>query len=588
MLATLKEVTFTQNAGQRSGMKFSFARGARPLEGYTIQRGVGRGGFGEVYFAVSDAGKELALKRIERNLEIELRGVSQCLNLKHPHLVDLYDIRYDSQGGAWVVMEYMTGDSLAQVLSRHPQGLPHDEIFRWCRGLLAGLAYLHEQGLVHRDLKPGNLFDDAGTIKIGDYGLSKFIAHSKQSGHTESVGTLHYMAPEIGRGSYGKEIDIYALGVLLYEMITGHVPYDGESAQEIIMRHLTEDPPVAHLPPRFRHVVERALQKDPAHRFASVREMAQLLLPPVEANPLLPSAVVRADVVPSDVMRTEPVAGNDKSVDVVPVALAVAKAGKSAKTAAPTTAPRGAYPPRDKARSATTNVSPTGGLRIRSWHEMLRDRLRGKTPHERLQELVSSWLAAGFVAALLGVLLLLLNDQFETNQQSITLYAWITLSAATTSGAILAVGKWCEGVESDGARRRLVMLALGLMCGACVFGLAQWLLLDLQVRNPRGSLPHTMYAADGTLKLPLFMIYFALLLALPRWWKQTDPLRRARVQLWPVIACVLLGWLLGCLWPLPQPAGSMLIAVVSLTTQLAATWITTAEREQARQEYRRL
>src|SRR5262245_66023457 len=93
-------------------MKFAFASGSRPLEGYTLKRGIGRGGFGEVYFATSDAGKEVAVKHIERNLEVELRGVGQCLNLKHPNLIDLYDIRYDEQGDAWVVMEYVAGQSL--------------------------------------------------------------------------------------------------------------------------------------------------------------------------------------------------------------------------------------------------------------------------------------------------------------------------------------------------------------------------------------------------------------------------------------------------------------------------------------------
>src|SRR5216110_3210339 len=91
---------------ERGGsMKFAYASGSRP-----------RGGFGEVYFATSDAGKELALKHIERNLEVELRGVSQCLNLKHPNLIDLYDIRYDDSGDAWVVMEYVAGPSLKETI----------------------------------------------------------------------------------------------------------------------------------------------------------------------------------------------------------------------------------------------------------------------------------------------------------------------------------------------------------------------------------------------------------------------------------------------------------------------------------------
>ena len=105
-------------------MKFTYPSGARPLEGYTIKRGVGRGGFGEVYFAISDAGKEVALKLIRRNLDVELRGVTQCLNLKHPNLIALYDIRTDEMDDQWVVMEYVSGESLEDVIDRSPNGMP--------------------------------------------------------------------------------------------------------------------------------------------------------------------------------------------------------------------------------------------------------------------------------------------------------------------------------------------------------------------------------------------------------------------------------------------------------------------------------
>jgi serine/threonine protein kinase len=229
-------------------MKFLYASGSRPLDGYTIKRGIGRGGFGEVYFATSDAGKEVALKHVERNLDVELRGVGHCLNLKHINLIDLYDVRYDEQGEAWVVMEYVSGESLKDVIDRNPNGLPLEEVDQWFRGVAAGVQYLHDHGIVHRDLKPGNIFEDAGIVKIGDYGLSKFISCSRRSGQTESVGTFHYMAPEIGKGVYGKEIDIYALGIVLYEMITGRVPFEGESSQEIIMKHLTADPDLSAVP----------------------------------------------------------------------------------------------------------------------------------------------------------------------------------------------------------------------------------------------------------------------------------------------------------------------------------------------------
>jgi serine/threonine protein kinase len=307
---------------QRPGaMKFLYAHGARPLDGYTIKRGIGRGGFGEVYFATSDAGKEVALKHVERNLEVELRGVSQCLNLKHVNLIDLYDVRYDEQGDAWVVMEYVAGQSLKDVIDRNPNGLPLDEVGRWFAGLAAGTAYLHDHGIVHRDLKPGNIFEDEGVVKIGDYGLSKFISTSRRSGQTESVGTFHYMAPEIGKGIYGKEIDIYALGIILYEMITGRVPFEGESSQEIIMKHLTADPDLSGIPQPFRAIIQRAMQKDPAKRFASVGEMLAALdsankLAGSKPAPGAPQILPSAFAIPTAVAVPEPVYIGDDDEEI--------------------------------------------------------------------------------------------------------------------------------------------------------------------------------------------------------------------------------------------------------------------------------
>src|SRR4051812_17018299 len=253
-------------------MKFTYPSGSRPLDGFTIKRGVGRGGFGEVYYATSDAGKELALKLIRRNLEIELRGVTQCLNLKHPNLLALHDIKEDEHGDSWVVMEYVSGDSLETAIARHPHGMPVAEALRWFRGIAAATAYLHDHGIVHRDLKPGNIFSDEGVVKVGDYGLSKFISCSRRSGQTGSVGTVHYMAPEVANGRYGKEIDIYALGIMLYEMLTGHVPFEGGSLGEILMKHLTATPDLTALSEPYRSVVSRALAKDPTQRFASVAQ----------------------------------------------------------------------------------------------------------------------------------------------------------------------------------------------------------------------------------------------------------------------------------------------------------------------------
>ena len=257
--------------------KYLYASGSRPLSGYVIKRGVGRGGFGEVYFATSDAGKEVALKLVRRNLDVELRGVVQCLNLRHPNLVALYDIRQDDDQDTWVIMEYVAGRTLDRVVADYPQGMPPAEAIRWMQGIGAGVAYLHDHGIVHRDLKPGNVFCDEGLVKLGDYGLSKFISASRRSGQTESVGTVHYMAPEVANGRYGKEIDIYALGVMFYEMLTGRVPFEGESVGEVLMKHLTAQPDLTPLAEPYRTVVACALNKDPEQRFRTVGELMAAL-----------------------------------------------------------------------------------------------------------------------------------------------------------------------------------------------------------------------------------------------------------------------------------------------------------------------
>ncbi|MCH7808198.1 MAG: serine/threonine protein kinase [Planctomycetes bacterium] len=259
-------------------MAYRFKHGDRPLDDFTVQRAVGSGGFGEVYYAISDGGREVALKYLRQNPEVELRGVSHCINLKSPHLVSIFDVKKNADGEYFIIMEYCSGPSLRDLLIAEPNGFEPQKAAFFLREIAKGLSYLHDRGIVHRDLKPGNIFYDDGYVKIGDYGLSKFIAVSRHSVQTSSVGTVHYMAPEIGSGDYSRSVDIYALGVMLYEMLLGKVPFEGSSMAEILMKHLTTQPEVDELPDPFGRVIRKALEKDPKDRYQSVDEMVDDLM----------------------------------------------------------------------------------------------------------------------------------------------------------------------------------------------------------------------------------------------------------------------------------------------------------------------
>ncbi len=641
-----------QEPQQKAGgtMKFAYKTGSRPLDGYKINRGVGVGGFGEVYLAVTDAGKEVALKRIQRNLDIEVRGVSQCLNLKHPNLIALYDLKYDDEGQAWVVMEYVCGDSLKDVIDRNPNGMPQAEAVRWFREIAAGVAYLHGQGIVHRDLKPANIFDDAGVVKIGDYGLSKLISASRRSGQTESVGTFHYMAPEIGRGVYGKGIDVYALGIILYEMLTGRVPFDGETSQEIIMKHLTDNPDTTGIAEPFRTVIQRALRKDPAKRYGSVQEMLDALggNTPADQSPALVidsrqaarrepiyigdedkadseeivfgpvrhREVVAAEAVPP--VRQPPAnAPGHRTPAARPAAQAPAACRTAGKSSVGTTLVKiavilllillVALRPETLPLVAVIAVAYLGYVLCRAvfcrrrislpqghvacdrnnpiWRKEVRQAIRGKLASERIAELSGSLLFSAITAAVVTLVALLL--QGETLDGSVSgwaVYVWLTVTTIAGAWILLTLGKFWEGSDGDHFVRRFVMLLAGLAIGLVSFVAAESFMVNLPDHDrwtahalPSEDLVGRIYSADGSPLIAAYLIYFAGLFAILRWWTQTDPLRTARLSLTATGACVLWAWVMHMFLPFPQPWGFMLAASISVATQLAAPWVNTGQ-----------
>jgi hypothetical protein len=534
----------------RQPLRFVYQSGSQPLQGYTIKRGVGQGGFGEIYYALSDAGKEVALKLIRRNLEVELRGIRQCLNLKHPNLLDLYDIRQDSTGDTWVIMEYMAGQCLENVMAEHPHGLPPDVALEWIHGIGGGVAYLHDHGIVHRDLKPGNVFSDEGMVKVGDYGLSKFVSCSRRSGQTESIGTVHYMAPEVANGRYGKEIDIYAMGIMLYEMLTGQPPFDGESIGEVLMKHLTARPDVSMLAEPYRSVVSRALEKDPALRYPTVREFLAALPPrPASSSAAMPSATFAAPQpqqsaeapVVAEVVDDEPVLravknklrrlrarwdtfseGKKYAVAVLgivvlvhfgallmPLAVTVLMAygvyrlirmvvlsliaPPICRPLPPPTMPQSPPPAREEVRPAPRSLPPRAPLPEKPAIASVL-----KPPRERIAELLGSLLISALVVLAMSVVMILVSSYRGVTPQP-EQCAWLILVGIAGSWIVLAASKFWEGTNGDPMLRRFILMVAGLALGLLAYGVADALWVNLPPNDNLPSGPHVAVAMPQAL-----------------------------------------------------------------------------------------
>jgi serine/threonine protein kinase len=566
----------------RGPQRYTFSSGARPLDGYTIKRAIGRGGFGEVYYATSDAGKEVALKLITRNIEIERRGVLHCMNLKSPHLITIYDLRTNDAGDTFVIMEYVSGPSLTSILAEHPQGLPHDQVRAWLRGLVAGVAYLHDHGIVHRDLKPANLFLEEGVVKIGDYGLSKSIAHSNDAGLSENVGTCYYMAPEISRGKYHKPIDIYAIGVILYEMLTGRCPFEGETAQEVLWKHLTDHADLAKIPEPYKATLRRALAKDPNHRPSRPYD----LLPP-EDVPRTPEIriIEKEGTVPPVQPQPAPAAGNREDVlvikdedapfyigpDTMPPAQARPRRNlhqriwgvkKVAATPPRPAAPPRPQPPRRAPRPAPPPPPEPPPL---------------PSGRVRLAELAASMLCAAPLAALASGIVMPAYGALEVGlpQDPIQLAYLFTTTLLGTWGVLVATKLW-EGRSVSWPARRLVLAAVGLALGVLGVGLAQWTRLFpspiQQVHVPREIASWVGPGLAPSLDRLGFATYFALIFGLNGWWKMTARDRTSRFRFWPVIKAGGLAGLLGLAWPSPQPWAIVPIVLIGIVSQVVSPW----------------
>src|SRR4051812_35028095 len=259
---------------------------------YRLDREVGAGGMATVYLAEDVRhDRRVALKVLRPELaavigaERFLAEIKLTANLQHPHILPLFDSG-EADGYLFYVMPFVAGETLRDRMTREKQ-LPVADALRITTEVAAALDYAHRHGVVHRDIKPENILLHDGQALVADFGIA--LAASKASGArmTEtgmSLGTPHYMSPEqaMGEREITPRSDVYALGAVLYEMLTGDPPFTGSTAQAVVARVVTESPrplvPQRHtIPPHVEAAVLTALEKLPADRFASAAQFAEAL-----------------------------------------------------------------------------------------------------------------------------------------------------------------------------------------------------------------------------------------------------------------------------------------------------------------------
>jgi serine/threonine-protein kinase len=293
---------------------------------YRIISRIGVGGMGEVFLAEHPRiGKKVALKVIHRELAGNREVVSRFLNearavnqIGNEHIVEIHDFGQTDAGGHFFIMEYLDGRTLAAELHQRGGSLPTARALHIGAQIASGLGAAHDRHIIHRDLKPDNVMlierlGDRDFVKLLDFGLAKFLSEVDARKLTAAgvvLGTPQFMSPEAceTRRAVDHRSDIYSLGILLFQMLTGTLPFDGETMGEVLVKQVAQPPPVPRaiqpeVPPAVEQVVLRCLVKDPAGRFQTMIELRDALLDP---NRYLASSPPVVPVAAAPPARTSP------------------------------------------------------------------------------------------------------------------------------------------------------------------------------------------------------------------------------------------------------------------------------------------
>jgi serine/threonine-protein kinase len=253
---------------------------------YHILKRLGDGGMADVYLAQDELlNREVAIKVLRGNLALEpvsllrfQREANSASALNHPNIVEIYDVG-DEEGHHYIVMEYIKGRTLKQLIQQRG-ALEKNEALAIMDQLVGAVEEAHKKNIIHRDIKPQNvLIKDDGTVKITDFGIAT-VSDSLQLTQADTVlGSVHYLAPELARGeSASFQSDIYSLGICFYELLTGEVPYRGETPVQVAMKHLKDEMPSVldfnpSLPMSIENIIRKSTAKNRIHRYKSAEDM---------------------------------------------------------------------------------------------------------------------------------------------------------------------------------------------------------------------------------------------------------------------------------------------------------------------------
>ena len=260
----------------------------KKLDGrYLIESLIGVGGMANVYKGRDvRTGNQIAVKVLKEefldNEELvrRFKNESKAISiLNHPNIVKVYDVSVTDQL-QYIVMEYIDGITLKEYLKQRNGALTWKEVVHFATQVLSALDHAHSKGIVHRDVKPQNIMLQAdGSIKMMDFGIARFSRAQSQTVSDKAIGSVHYISPEQAKGDHtDARTDIYSVGVMMYEMLSGKLPFDGTGAVSIAIMQISEKPkPLAEVAPNIpvglRQITEKAMEKDPADRYQSAQEM---------------------------------------------------------------------------------------------------------------------------------------------------------------------------------------------------------------------------------------------------------------------------------------------------------------------------